>query len=102
MLWLDSYERRARLVPGLLLVAPIGVAIVMFGLNTNPVIAVVIGSLTTFGAPVVLANFVRHRGLAAQTKLYGERGDKPTTALLRTGPGARRAKWRAAVGRVSD
>ena len=102
MLWLDSYERRARLVPGLLIVAPIGIVIVMFGLNTNPAVAVIIGSLTTFGTPVVLANFVRHRGLAAQSTLYKMWGGKPTTTLLMTGPAARRSRWRQAVARVSN
>jgi hypothetical protein len=101
MVWLDDYERRARLVPGLLLVAPVAVTIVMFGLRTNPVVAAIVGSLAAFGAPVVLANFVRHRGLGVQEGLYESWGGKPTTQLLRAGAAARRKRWRDAVEAVA-
>jgi hypothetical protein len=101
VLWLDDYERRARLVPGLLLVAPVALVIVTFGLKDNPVIAAIIGALAAFGAPVVLANLVRHYGLAVQDALYEAWGGKPTTVLLQSAPAAQRQVWRAAVERVS-
>jgi hypothetical protein len=101
MFWLDAYERRARLVPGMLLVAPIAVVIVMFGLRSNPVVAAILGALTTFGAPVVLANYVRHRGLAVQEELYQSWGGKPTTRLLQAGRTARELRWRQAAAEIS-
>lgn len=101
MLWLDDYERRARLVPGLLLVAPVAIVVLMFSLKGNPVVAGIVGSLTAFGAPVVLANVVRHRGLAVQDDLWQAWGGKPTNQLLQTGPSGRRDHWRAAVEAVS-
>jgi hypothetical protein len=101
MLWLDDYERRARLVPGLLLIAPIALAIVAFGLKDNPVVAAILGALTAFGAPVILANLVRHSGLAAQDALWASWGGKPTTVLLQNAPAAQRQAWRAAVEKVS-
>jgi hypothetical protein len=73
----------------------------MFSLKENPVIAGIVGSLTAFGAPVVLSNFVRHRGLAVQDELWQAWGGKPTTQLLQTGPSGRRNRWRAAVEAVA-
>jgi hypothetical protein len=102
MVWLDDYERRARLVPGLFLVAPVALVGIMFGLRGNATVALIVGSLSTIGAPVALANFVRHRGLAKRQALYASWGGVPTTILLRTGAAARRAKWRSAVSSVSD
>jgi hypothetical protein len=100
-MWLDDYERRARLVPGLLLVAPLGVLVVMLGLRENAVVTAIIGALSTFGAPVILANYVRHRGLEIQDRLWERWGGSPTLELLKSGPTARRQAWRTAVERVS-
>jgi len=101
MVWLDSYERRARLIPGLVLVAPIAVTIVMFGFKDDPLVAWIVGALTAFGAPVVLANFVRHKGLEVEDHLYQSWGGKPTDQLLQGGQPAQRDSWRAAVEAVS-
>ena len=101
VVWLDTYERRARLVPGLLLVAPVAIVVVMFGLRSNPVVSAILGALTAFGAPLILANFVRHRGVAAQDALYASWGGKPTTELLETGTTARARRWRAAAQQVT-
>lgn len=101
MVWLDAYERRARLVPGMLLLAPLAVVIVMFGLRSNPVVAATVGALTTFGAPVVLVSYVRQRGVAVQSELYDSWGGKPTTKLLRAGGNARARNWRRAAAQVS-
>src|SRR6266496_5192960 len=97
MLWLDDYERRARLVPGLILVSPIALTVVMFGLRENAVVAAIIAALSTFGAPVVLANYVRHRGLELQGELWKRWGGSPTLELLKAAPPARRQTWRTAV-----
>jgi hypothetical protein len=73
----------------------------MFGLKDNPVVAWIVGAVATFGGPVVLANFVRHKGLAVQDSLYESWGGKPTDQLLQSGPVAQRDSWRAAVETVA-
>ena len=83
MLWLDDYERRARLVPGLLAVLPVAVVVVALGLRENPVVALVGGVLSAIGGPVILAGFVRQRGLALQDALFKSWDGAPTTRSLR-------------------
>lgn len=85
MLWLDDYDRRARLVPGLLAVLPIAIAVVALGARDNPVVSTIGGLLSTAGGPVILASYVRHRGLALQERLFAEWGGAPTTQRLRWG-----------------
>ena len=75
--------------------------IVMFGLKDNPVVSAIIGSLATVGGPVVLSNYVRHKGLAAQDGLYKSWGGKPTNQLLQSAAAARRDAWRSGVEAVS-
>lgn len=86
MIWLDDYERRARLVPGLWLLAPVIIAGVILGLDDYPVVSLAAGGVSAFGGPVLLAGYVRQRGLAFEDKLIVGWGGWPTTQLLRTGP----------------
>lgn len=83
LMWLDDYDRNARLVPGLLLISPIVVALVGFGVRDDPIIAVICGVLVSFGAPVLLAKHVRRRGKLLEQQLYKAWGGPPTTILLR-------------------
>jgi hypothetical protein len=83
-MWLDDYERPARLVPGLLATAPIAIALIGFGVRDNTLHAGVSSLMIAVGAPLVLAKHVRERGLGTQRKLYREWGGAPTTLLLRT------------------
>jgi hypothetical protein len=64
-------------------VLSVGVAIVALGLHENPAIALVVGAASGIGAPVVLADYVRHRGQALQERLYATWGGSPTTLRLR-------------------
>lgn len=82
MVWLDDYERRARLVPGLLALSPIAIVILCLGLRANPLIAGVASLLTAIGGPVVLAGYVRARGLSVQTNLFKSWGGAPTLQRL--------------------
>lgn len=100
--WLGDYERRARLIPGLWLVAPIVVVVLMFGLRSSPLVSAVAGLLTVAGAPVVLASLVRDRGLRIEGSLYEEWGGKPTTQLLTQGPPSLLAERRASVEAVTS
>lgn len=83
LMWLDDYDRNARLVPGLLLISPIVISLVGFGVRDNPVVAVICGVLVSFGAPVLLAKHVRRRGKRLERQLYTTWGGRPTTILLR-------------------
>ena len=81
--WGDKYDRQARLVPGLLTLAPVAVLVVAVGIRDLPVVAVGGGLLTTIGAPILLMNYVRQRGLAAQSSLVEQWGTMPATEMLR-------------------
>lgn len=102
--WLDDYERAARLLPGLLAVAPVAVAIAAIGLPVAPWTAG-IGSLVALVAPAVLTKYVRNRGAALEDRLFDSWGAPPTTRLLQPSSGgwdairdARRANVEAATG----
>lgn len=83
MLWLDRYERRARLAPGLLALLPVAFTAIAVGLRDLPVGSALIGLLVSVGGPIVLATVVRDRGLKCQESLYCEWDGAPTTQLLR-------------------
>jgi len=83
MLWLDKYERRARLAPGLLALVPIAFTVVGVGLRDLPVVSTLIGVLVSVGGPIVIAAVVRDRGLECQEALFGEWNGPPSTHLLR-------------------
>lgn len=79
----DPYERRARLTPGLLVVAPIIVALTCeFGLK-HPVLSAAGAVLGACGAMYGLASVVRGRGKELEDKLVKEWGGMPTTIALR-------------------
>lgn len=101
MIWLDEYERRARLAPGLLALAPVIFAVVALGLRAIPVVSVTAAVLTAAGGPILLAGFVRRRGLLVQRRLWQQWDGAPTTAALRHESNfatvAQRDRWRGAV-----
>lgn len=82
-LWLDEYERSARLVPGLLVLAPLVVAGVALGVPDAPWSSTVAGSLLALIGPILLAKYVGNRGRAAEPRLYDKWGGPPSTGLLR-------------------
>jgi len=106
MVILDAYTRRARLIPGLIVVLPVAVAVTALGLQGQPVVAAVGGLLMSLGGPFVLASVVRTQGLALQDRLFAEWGGAPTTQALRNRgnawPDAQRLLWRAAVGQATE
>ena len=87
----DAYERRARLVPGLMVLFPLPVTIVALGLKAEPVVATATALLSTIGGPFILASVVRTRGLALQARLDEEWDGLPSRHALR------RTIWRAAA-----
>lgn len=105
MVWIDEYDRKARLIPGFLVVLPAAVAVVALGIKSNAVIASIGGLLAAIGGPFMVVRAVRSRGLATQKRLFAEWGGAPTTqALRRSGdewPSARRDAWREAIVRAT-
>ena len=101
MMWLDAYERRCRLAPGLLALLPIAVAITALGLRSAPVVSVAISLLSVISGPVLIASVVRRMGLGAQDQLWAAWGGPPTTRFLRTretaGNSVQRNVWRQGV-----
>jgi len=80
----DEYERKARLTPGLLAIAPVTVLIVALGWKQYPVVALASGILVGAGATYLLAILVRRVGRRIESDLWRSWGGPPTTALLRT------------------
>lgn len=79
----DPYDRRARLVPGLLVIAPIVVALAArFGVK-HPVLAATASIIGSCGGMYALASIVRGRGKALEDKLKAAWGGMPTTIALR-------------------
>lgn len=80
---LDSYDVRARLFPGLLVLLP---AILYFALlygTKNPVVVGLSSVLVACGGPYLLSSFVRTWGQRAQERLFRSWGAQPSTILLR-------------------
>lgn len=105
MMWLDAYERRCRLAPGMLALIPLAVLITALGVRSAPVVSGALSLLSLAGGPVLLASFVRGRGHAAQDRLWRDWGGSATTRSLRLrdpAPNAvRRDAWRRAVESVT-
>lgn len=104
MMLLDPYERRARLTPGLLVLAPIALTLVVLGIRENPVIAACAGLLPAVGGPFALASIVRDRGVALQESLFAKWGGPPTRRFLQNTnterSSAQRIRWREDVEAV--
>lgn len=85
--WLDAYERRARLLPALLVAAPaVGVIAPLSASTYGLLVSALIGPLALLGGTVVIAVLVRERGLQAERQLWAAWGGPPTTLLLRDHP----------------
>jgi hypothetical protein len=102
---LSVYERRARLLPGLLGIAPVSIAIVALGLKENLVIAVVTGFLSAAGGGYALSLIIARFGRWVEARLWPTWGGAITTQVLRTRGTAintsQRDIWRQAVTRYT-
>ncbi|CAL9623806.1 hypothetical protein [Streptomyces sp. enrichment culture] len=105
MLWLDDYERRARLAPGLLALLPVSLALAVLGLSKAPVVVSVLTALSLAGGPIVLVELVRQQGRKAQESLWASWGGSPTVQKLRLRQegqnSLQRETWRKAVASVT-
>jgi hypothetical protein len=105
VLWLDKYERYARVAPGLLAVLPVVITATALGYRQVPVVSVAVSLLSLAGGPVLLADTVRQFGQRAQDRLWKEWGGAPTTLALRLRENSsnivQRDMWRSAIEKVS-
>lgn len=79
----DPYERKARMVPGLLVALPLLVPIACIAGPKNPTATVVVGLISACGVVFALANVVRGLGKAKEEQLVADWGGMPTTIMLR-------------------
>jgi hypothetical protein len=105
MLWLDKYERYARVAPGLFALLPVVVTVIALGYRQVPVVSGVASLLSLAGGPVLLADTVRQFGQRAQDRLWSKWGGAPTTLALRLrenpSNSIQRDMWRKAAEKVS-
>jgi hypothetical protein len=59
VLWLDKYERYARVAPGLFALLPVVITVIALGYRQVPVVSGVASMLSLAGGPVLLADTVR-------------------------------------------
>ena len=79
----DPYERKARVIPGLLVSLPLLVPLLCVYGAKNPVLTGVIGLLGGCGAIYALASVARGRGKKLEESLIKKWGGMPTTIALR-------------------
>ena len=79
----DPYERKARVIPGLLVALPLLVPLLCVYGAKHPLLTSVIGLLAGCGAIYALASVARGLGKKAEEKLVKEWGGLPTTLALR-------------------
>ncbi|MBW8067118.1 MAG: hypothetical protein GJU73_06690 [Ferrovum sp.] len=79
----DPYERKARIVPGLLVALPILVPLLCVYGAKHPVLTGVAGLLGGCGAIYALASVARGRGKKIEEILVAKWGGMPTTVVLR-------------------
>lgn len=102
----DRYERKARLLPGLLLAA---VPTLTAGAILHELTAWYTAASSTVGfallAAIVLGQLARARGRRAEDLLWKSWGGPPTTRWLRPWDGTcsdqQKAKWRGAIKRIT-
>lgn len=79
----DPYERKARVIPGLLVSLPLLVPLLCVYGAKHPILTSVIGLLGGCGAIYALASVARGRGKRLEEKLLKQWGGMPTTLALR-------------------
>jgi hypothetical protein len=82
-LGLDAYARRARLIPGLLVVLPLGLAIIAWFPADRQAWGVATGLIVAAGGTVLLAHVARVFGKRIEPGLLASWGGSPAMAALR-------------------
>jgi len=81
--FVDEYELKARLRPGLLAFLPVLVPLVAGYGQKNPILTGIVALFSTCGVMHLLGSIARDRGKVLEQKLIKEWGGLPTTLLLR-------------------
>lgn len=81
--WSDTYDREARLYPGLLAILPVLVLLVCIFGPKHPLLTTAVSLLFACGGPLLLGKIARDLGKALEQRLNIEWGGQPTTILLR-------------------
>jgi len=82
-LFLDPYERPARLYPSLLVFAPLAVLLVCLYGEENILASSILSILSFCGVAFALCQLARNAGIPLQDKLFSRWGGAPTTQLFR-------------------
>lgn len=80
---LDPYDLKARLFPGLLVLLPAIVFLVLVYGPEHPLLVALSSVLATCGGPYLLASFVRTWGQRTQDRLNKKWGGQPSTIVMR-------------------
>lgn len=81
--FMDTYDRQARLYPGLLVVAPVAVLLVCLYGTEHIIVSSVLSILGFCGIAYALGRVARDAGKRLQDALFVKWGGAPTTQLLR-------------------
>jgi hypothetical protein len=79
----DSYERRARLYPALLLIAPVVVTLVAILPGKWSALQSVVAAIAGFGGAFLLAQLARDAGKNREQQLFAKWGGSPSIAIFR-------------------
>ncbi|HTE20312.1 MAG TPA: hypothetical protein VK689_18255 [Armatimonadota bacterium] len=79
----DKYAWQARIFPALLVLLPIGIAVIAWVPKIEDQVKPVLGILTGAGTLVLLAHLARSAGKRAEERLVAKWGGLPSTLLLR-------------------
>lgn len=80
---LDPYDLKARLFPGLLVLLPAIVFLVLVYGSKHPLVVALSSVLAACGGPYLLASLVRTWGQRAQDRLNMKWGGQPSTIIMR-------------------
>lgn len=80
---LDPYERKARLLPGLLLIFPASLTVMALWVDGQVWQKAILALCGTCGVPFLIANITRDAGKKLEAKLVSKWGGMPSTIMLR-------------------
>ena len=80
---LDGYERKARLYPALVLLAPVATLAVAVMLPTLSTVKAIVALIIACGGALFLSQLARDKGKKSESKLFEEWGGMPSVTIFR-------------------